>query len=555
MDLFDPMHEYLAEIKAGRITAGHWITRIYEILAWGIDDGIYFYDGEKAAKAVNFMEKYCRHSEGLKSKKPLKLELWQKAAVAAIFGVINPGTGLRQFREIIIVIARKNGKSLLAAAICAYIAYIDSDYGGKIYFTAPKLDQADIVYEALYHIIEQEPLMARITRLGQYRIYIKKLNTTIRRIAFNSKKSDGFNPSAVVNDELAAWRGEQGIGQYEIMASATGAREQPLILSITTSNNVADGIYDEILRRSFAFLKGESDEKMLLPLLYIIDDIEKWDDEDELKKSNPNLGVSIPWDYLAESIVVAKASRTKKTEFMMKHCNIKQNASVAWLEYQEVHKCMGKKPLTLEDFRGCHCVAGVDLAKTYIAAVSLIIHKNGMDHIITKFFMPASRFEIAIDEDKVPYGLYRDQGHLIISGENQIDYKDIYNLFMVALKNYKIIPLKIGYDRYSSGYLVADLKAAGFHTDDVYQGTNLTAVMHQFEGDLKDGRYDLGDNNLLASHLLNVAIDVNLNDSRMKPVKVDKRSYIDGAVSIFDALAVRSKYHSEIGKKLLNVGK
>ena len=105
------------------------------------------------------------------------------------------------------------------------------------------------------------------------------------------------------------------------------------------------------------------------------------------------------------------------------------------------------------------------------------------------------------------------------------------------MKVYKIKPLYVGYDRYSAQYLIQDMKEAGFHMDDVYQGTNLTPCLHEFEADLKSDVYEIGDNALLQSHLLNVAVDINIKDSRMKPVKIERRLHIDGAVSVFDAIA------------------
>ena len=133
-----------------------------------------------------------------------------------------------------------------------------------------------------------------------------------------------------------------------------------------------------------------------------------------------------------------------------------------------------------------------------------------------------------------------------------MDYKDVYQWFIDLVKIYKIRPLKVGYDRYMARNLVDEMSMAGFHMDDVYQGTNLTPILRTFEGDLKDGKYDIGDNALLESHLLNVAVDIDINDSRMKPVKLEKRLRIDGAMSVFDALTVKDKYHAEIGAKLLN---
>ena len=547
--------KYHEAIKKKEVIVGVWVRLSFEILTTGLLNGEWEFNEKKANKAIKFIENFCHHSEGRSDL--LHLELWQKAIVSAIFGVMDKTTGYRQFREVFIIVARKNGKTLFAAAIAAYMTYIDGEYGAKVYFLAPKLDQADLVYDAFYQIVQSDDELDSITKKRRSDIYIKAFNTSVKKIAFNSKKSDGFNPQLVVNDEMEAWPGDQGLKQYEVMTSALGARTQPLIISIATAGYVNDGIFDELFKRATAFLKGNSREKRLLPFIYMIDDIEKWDSIEELKKSNPNLGVSVSAEYYLEQIEIARNSISKKVEFMTKFCNIKQNSAVAWLDYWDVMKCVHEeKPLSLEDFKGCYCVGGIDLSRTTdLTAASIVINRDGINHIFTRFYMPQKRYEVAINEDNTPYNIYRDRGFLFISGENQVDYKDVYNWFIELVKVYKIKPLKIGYDRYSANYLVEDLKTAGFHTDDVYQGTNLTPVLHEFEGNLKDGLFDFGDNSMLAAHFLNVAVDINLNDSRMKPVKIEKRMRIDGAMSVFDALTMVSKYHNEIGKKLLNISK
>lgn len=547
--------KYHEAIKKKEVIVGVWVRLCFEILTTGLLNGEWEFNEKKANKAIKFIENFCHHSEGRSDL--LHLELWQKAIVSAIFGIMDKTTGYRQFREVFIIVARKNGKTLFAAAIAAYMTYIDGEYGAKVYFLAPKLDQADLVYDAFYQIVQSDDELDSITKKRRSDIYIKAFNTSVKKIAFNSKKSDGFNPQLVVNDEMEAWPGDQGLKQYEVMTSALGARKQPLIISIATAGYVNDGIFDELFKRATAFLKGNSREKRLLPFIYMIDDIEKWDSIEELKKSNPNLGVSVSAEYYLEQIEIARNSISKKVEFMTKFCNIKQNSAVAWLDYWDVMKCVHEeKPLSLEDFKGCYCVGGIDLSSTTdLTAASIVINRDGINHIFTRFYMPQKRYEVAINEDNTPYNIYRDRGFLFISGENQVDYKDVYNWFIELVKVYKIKPLKIGYDRYSANYLVEDLKTAGFHTDDVYQGTNLTPVLHEFEGNLKDGLFDFGDNSMLAAHFLNVAVDINLNDSRMKPVKIEKRMRIDGAMSVFDALTMVSKYHNEIGKKLLNISK
>lgn len=547
--------KYHEAIQKKEVIVGVWVRLCFEILTTGLLNGEWEFNEKKANKAIKFIENFCHHSEGRSDL--LHLELWQKAIVSAIFGIMDKTTGYRQFREVFIIVARKNGKTLFAAAIAAYMTYIDGEYGAKVYFLAPKLDQADLVYDAFYQIVQSDDELDSITKKRRSDIYIKAFNTSVKKIAFNSKKSDGFNPQLVVNDEMEAWPGDQGLKQYEVMTSALGARKQPLIISIATAGYVNDGIFDELFKRATAFLKGNSREKRLLPFIYMIDDIEKWDSIEELKKSNPNLGVSVSAEYYLEQIEIARNSISKKVEFMTKFCNIKQNSAVAWLDYWDVMKCVHEeKPLSLEDFKGCYCVGGIDLSRTTdLTAASIVINRDGINHIFTRFYMPQKRYEVAINEDNTPYNIYRDRGFLFISGENQVDYKDVYNWFIELVKVYKIKPLKIGYDRYSANYLVEDLKTAGFHADDVYQGTNLTPVLHEFEGNLKDGLFDFGDNSMLAAHFLNVAVDINLNDSRMKPVKIEKRMRIDGAMSVFDALTMVSKYHNEIGKKLLNISK
>lgn len=547
--------KYHEAIQKKEVIVGVWVRLCFEILTTGLLNGEWEFNEKKANKAIKFIENFCHHSEGRSDL--LHLELWQKAIVSVIFGVMDKTTGYRQFREVFIIIARKNGKTLFAAAIAAYMTYVDGEYGAKVYFLAPKLDQADLVYDAFYQIVQSDDELDSITKKRRSDIYIKAFNTSVKKIAFNSKKSDGFNPQLVVNDEMEAWPGDQGLKQYEVMTSALGARKQPLIISIATAGYVNDGIFDELFKRATAFLKGNSREKRLLPFIYMIDDIEKWDSIEELKKSNPNLGVSVSVEYYLEQIEIARNSISKKVEFMTKFCNIKQNSAVAWLDYWDVMKCVHEeKPLSLEDFKGCYCVGGIDLSRTTdLTAASIVINRDGINHIFTRFYMPQKRYEVAINEDNTPYNIYRDRGFLFISGENQVDYKDVYNWFIELVKVYKIKPLKIGYDRYSANYLVEDLKTAGFHTDDVYQGTNLTPILHEFEGNLKDGLFDFGDNSMLAAHFLNVAVDINLNDSRMKPVKIEKRMRIDGAMSVFDALTMVSKYHNEIGKKLLNISK
>lgn len=547
------IYEYYQAIQDGSVTAGKWIKLFYTYIIKGLEEKRFFFDQKKANRAIKFIETMCHHSEGRCDL--LKLELWQKACVSVIFGIVD-SEGTRIFREIFLVVARKNGKTLFAAAIIAYCAFLDGEYGAKIYCLAPKLDQADLVYSDFYQILVQEPELMSLVKKRKTDLYIESSNSTIKKIAFNAKKSDGFNPHLSVCDEVASWSGDSGLKQYEVMKSALGSRKQPLILSITTAGYVNDGIYDELMKRSTKFLMGGENNKKresrLAPFLYIIDDVEKWNDINELQKSNPNLGVSVSVDYMLEEIIVAEGSLSKKAEFMTKYCNVKQNSSQAWLDSQSIEKADGDV-LRLEDFSKCYAVGGIDLSQTVdLTACTLVVERNGKLYVFAKFFMPAQKMEEAIARDGVPYDIYVQRGLLQLSGDNFVDYHDCMKFFTDMVEKYHIYPLKIGYDRYSAQYLVQDMRSYGFHMDDVYQGTNLTPVIQEFEGMLKDGKICIGNNDLLKMHLYNAALKRNIEDDRVKLVKMGKYDRIDGVAALLDAMTVRQKWYPEIGGQLKN---
>ncbi|MEE0894373.1 MAG: terminase TerL endonuclease subunit, partial [Bacteroidales bacterium] len=531
----------------------------------------FFYDQKKANTAIDWIETHAFHTEGKLAPNPMKLELWEKAFVASLFGIVDE-KGLRQFREILLIIGRKNGKLLLASAIAKYVWWLDGGFGAKIYNIAPKLDQADIIYNNIWQMTLLDPWYqekkAEYSELdSQHRkvkddsdlpkhrqtdLFITATNSTVKKIAFSAKKSDGFNPSLCVCDEIASWEGDAGLKQYEVMKSGMGAREEAILLSCTTSGYINDSIYDELLKRATRFLKGDSKERKLLPFIYMIDDVEKWNDINELRKANPNLGVSVSVDFMLEEIAIAEGSLSKKAEFMTKYCCVKQNSSLAWLDAQVVQRMCGN-PLKLADFKSCYCVAGIDLSQTTdLTSACVVIEKNSELYVFSKFWLPAEKIDEAIARDGVPYNIYIQRGLLEVSGDNFIDYHDCYNWLTHLIEQYEILPLKVGYDRYSAQYLVQDLNAYGFQCDDVFQGDNLWGVLQEMEGLFKDGKVHIGDNDLLKIHLLNSAIKMNTERGRGRLIKLTPSGHIDGVCALADAFCVRQKWFGEIGEQLRN---
>ena len=571
-DIDNYIYAYYQGINNGTYTVGSWVHQIYEYIINGLETQQFWFDQKRANDAVEWIESHTFHSEGPLAPSPLKLELWQKAFISSVFGLVDEN-GNRQFREIALVVARKNGKSLLASAIAKYIWLVDCGYGSRVYCIAPKLDQAEIIYNDIWQhvVLDPEYQAAKeiidnsknyhnkkllddsdLPRHRQTDLYVSATNSTVKKIAFSAKKSDGFNPSLAICDEIASWQGEKGLKQYEVLKSGMGARPEGMLFSCSTAGYENDGIYDEIIKRSTAFLNGNSKEKRLLPFFYTIDDPDKWNDINELRKANPNLGVSVTVDYLLEEIAVAEGSLSKKAEFLCKYCNIKQNSAAAWLEAVKVDQAF-HNDLKLEDFTGCYCVGGIDLSQTTdLTACCIVIEKNDKLYVFSQFFMPRELIDENSARDGLSYRIYEQEGILMASGDNFVDYHDCYQWFVDLIEKYKIYPLKIGYDRYSAQYLVQDMKAYGFHMDDVFQGENLTPCIQEVEGKIRDGAFVFGENSLMEMHLLDSAVKMNAETRRRRLVKIEARKHIDGTAALLDAIAVRQKYWNECGAQLIN---
>ena len=570
MDKDNYIYSYYQSIKNGSVTVGRWIELIYKYIIDGLEKKSFVFDQKKANDAIEWIEGHCFHTEGPLAPNPIRLELWEKAFLSCLYGIVDKN-GNRQFRECLLVVGRKNGKSKIASCIGDY-EFRRGEYGSRVFCIAPKLEQADLVYNDIWQMVQLDPEYKKrkeelsirdehnkkilddsdLPRHRMSDLAIPASNSTVKKIAFSAKKSDGFNPSLCICDEIASWEGDSGLKQYEVMKSGMGARPEAILLSVTTSGYINDSIYDELVKRSTRFLLGDSKETKLLPFLYMIDDIGKWNDTNELRKANPNLGSSIPFDYMLEEIAIAEGSLSRKSEFICKYCNLKQNSSLAWIGADVIEKATGD-PLQLEDFRSCYCVGGFDLSRTTdLTCACVVIEKDGELYVFARFWLPSEKIEEATQVDGVPYPIYIQRGLLYPSGTNIIDYNDVFEWFKELVEKYEILPLQVGFDRYSAMYLCDQMRNYGFHLDDVFQGYNLHPVIQEVEGYLKDGRLHIGDNDLMKIHFFNSALKVSTEKGRSKLVKIKPNAHIDGMAALLDAMTVRQKWYAEIGGQLEN---
>lgn len=584
---------YYQAIRDGRECVGQWIEKLYTLIVKGIEEGRWFFDQRKASNCIRFMERYCHHNKGPLAPQRLKLVLWQRAALSCMFGIVDE-KGRRQFTETFFVVGRKMGKTLIAGGVNTYMAYVAGEYGSEIYFLAPKLDQADLCYSALEFNVKSEPELQKRTKSTKSRgLYIAETNTTIKKIPFAERKSDGYNPMSYTADEVSSWPGDKGLKQWEVMVSGTGARAEPVGLAISSAGYENDGVYDELFKRGTAFLNGNSRESHILPILYTIDDLEKWDDINELRKSLPGLGISVNIDFILKEIDTAHQSISKRVEFITKYCNIKQNSSMAWLsteairrsfnigdgygarlrkrlkeegeisgtdaEWQMRMRAEGKitrdgNRLTLEDFRGCYALAGIDLSQTTdLTACCLLVQRGGVVYYFVRFFLPKEKIEDATARDGLPYRKYIERGYLIESGDNFVDYNDCFRWYTDLIEKQEIYVLQVGIDRYCAQYLQAQMEAYGFHCDTVFQGTNLTGVINTTEGMLKDATLQSAeDNDLMKIHLLDAALKIEAETNRRKLIKIKKNAHVDGVACLLDAMCMRANKWEEMQERLRN---
>jgi len=544
---------YYQQIRDGSVNVGRWIRDWYALIVDGLQKKRWFYDQKTASKVIRFVENFCRHHEGPLAPQLITLEVWQKALLSVIFG-IKDADGNRQFREVFIEIGRKNGKTLLAAAISAYMMYMDGEYGARLYFVAPKLDQSRLCFNAFTQMIMKEPELSDEAKKRRTDIYVESSNSSAQPLAFSYQKSDGLNPHLTVCDEISSWPpGDAGNKQYEVLKSALGARRQPLLLSISTAGYVRDGIFDEIFRRSTSVIMGTSRENRLAPFIYQIDDPGKWSDINELKKANPNMGVSVSVDYMLEEVAIAEGSLSKKMEFLTKYANLPQNSSCAWLTAQDVKKCFGGS-MTLADLRHSYALGGIDLSLAVdLTAAVVVIEKDGISWFDVMFFMPENKVAEATARDGLPYDIYRQRGLLTVCGENTVDYRAVHEWFRMLERDYEILPLKVGFDRYSAAYLIQDMISDGYDCESVSQGSNLTGVLIDMEGMIKDGRLRcIGDNDLMKIHMLDAALKFEDGTNRRRLIKIGPKAHIDGMAALSDAICMRHNYYEELAGQLSN---
>ena len=534
----------LNEVKLkGAINSSYKVYRVYKEIVENIinnEESIWEYDSHKANHAIEFVENYCKHSKGKMGGKPFILEVWQKALVAATFGIVHKISGLRKYKEVLLVVARKNGKSTLAAGIGLYMQLADGEPGAEIYACATKKDQAKIIWLESKRMVKKSKSLLRRVKPLVGELVADFNDSFFRPLGRDSDSLDGLNVHCALLDEIHAWTDKN---LYDVIVDGTTAREEPLIFITTTAGTVRECVYDIKYDEAERVINGYDDnggykDDTLLPIIYELDSRIEWFDEECHIKANPGLGTIKRVDQLNNKVNKAKANPLLVKNLLCKDFNIRETSSEAWLTFEQINNDKKFDVLSLKPRYG---IGGADLSSTTDLTCATILFKvpnNEEIYIMQMYFLPEDLLEKRVEEDKIPYDIWRDQGLLRTTPGNKVHYKHVTEWFLEIQNEYDVYIFSGGYDSWSANYWIEDMKNTfGQETwQPVIQGKKtLSGSMKNLGADLEKKIINYNNNPILKWCLTNTAIDIDKNNN-IQPIKTsNSRRRIDGLASLLNA--------------------
>nr|WP_286164626.1 terminase TerL endonuclease subunit [Carnobacterium sp. PL12RED10] len=542
----NPIITYFEKIDSGEIITSQKVYKVYKNL---IDIVInnpksqWEYSEERAWHAIEFIERYCKHSKGSVAGKPFILELWQKALIAAMFGIIDKIDGTRKFQEVVLIVARKNGKSTLAAAVGLYLMISDGELGPEIYSVATKKDQSKIIWLEAKRMVRKSKALAKRIKTLVSEMNSDKNDSVFKPLGRDSDSLDGLNVHGALFDEVHAWK-DQNL--YDVIVDGTSARDQPLIFTTTTAGTVRESVFDRLYDEAEMVINGYDDDnayknERLLPIVYELDNRKEWTNPESWPKANPGLGTIKKTDNLAAKVNKAKANSLLVKNLLTKDFNIRETTSEAWLTFEDANN---QEMFDISKLEPRYGIGGVDLSSTTdLTCASVIFQVPDDDRIYVKqmYWLPEDLLEKRIAEDKIPYDKWQDAGLLRTTPGNKIHYKFVTEWFLEIQNVYDIYLYKVGYDAWSATYFVEEMKDQ-FGEDvmePVIQGKKtLSGPMKSLGVDLSANKIIYNNNPILKWNLTNVAVDVDKNDN-IQPIKTSNaKKRIDGFASLLDAYVV-----------------
>ncbi len=549
-DYGNPILEYWQQIDSGKITVCKKVRRVYQKLVADIEDSesCWRYEPIRANKAIGFIEIYCRQSKGKGGGKLLKLELWQKAYLAATFGFVHKVTGLRKYRESMLIVARKNGKSTLGSGIGNYMLFADKEPGPDVVSAATKKDQAKVVWTEARNMVKKSPALRKRAKCLVSEIKTEYNDGSFKPLSSESNTLDGLNLHCAIIDELHAIEDKN---LYDVLVDGMSAREQPLCLIISTAGTVREGIFDQKYSEAQDIINGYDDgvyqDERTLMVVYELDRRDEWEKPECWIKANPGLGSIKSLEQIEDKVKKAQHNPTLIKNLLCKDFNIRETSNTAWLTFEQINN---EEKFDISELAPRYFIGGVDLsATTDLTCASAIFKKmvNGPLYVLQMYWIPQAVYEERTQKERKIYDVWLEQEFMRFSAGNRVHYKDVTAWFMEVQRAYKMNMLWCGYDSWSSPYWVEEMQTCfGKQAmEPVIQGKKtLSSPMKNMGADLAAKKIIYNNNPILKWCLTNTAVDIDKNGN-IQPLKINQLRRIDGTASLLDAYVVLERHLQE----------
>lgn len=504
-----------------------------------------YFNHKKSNHAIEFIENFCRNIKGKTAGKLVVLDLWEKAFIASIFGIVYKDTDLRRCKRAILIIAKKNGKSLLASAIALYMQIADGEGGPELYSVATKKDQAKIIWETTQKMIRKDKHLKKYCDLLVGEIRTKFNDGSFKAVASDSNTLDGLNIHFVAMDEIHQWR--NGWPLYDIMYRGMSNREQPLALLTSTAGTVREDLYDIIYDETSNILSNEEfRDDRTVAFIYELDSKNEWKDFEKLRKANPGLGTIRNEKDLKDEWQRTKANPTLYLkDFLTKNCNIRETDSRSWLSLDDIKN---ERTFDIEKLKPRYAIGGWDLSSTTdLTCLTYLfrVYDNEEIYVYQQYFIAEEVAEKKIHEDKVPYDIWRKKGYVTYVPGNKIDQEFLFEWARDFSREHDFIPIFNGFDEWGADILMKRTREE--YGDSAVEGVRqvfkvLSNPMKELEADIKAKRINYNNNPVLRWCLGNTVIQSD-NKGNIQPKKgYSSLKRIDGLASLLDAYVVYKRH-------------
>lgn len=542
---YNPIVEYFEKIESGEIVVGFKVKRIYKKL---VDDivspiGEFEYSPERANHAIEFIENFCKHSKGKWGGKPIELELWQKAFIAAAFGFVHKIDGTRKYREVLLVVARKNGKSTIASGIGLYLQVADGEPGAEVYAVATKKDQAKLVWIDAKRMVTKSPALRKRIKPLVSELRADFNDSTFKPLGSDSETLDGLNVHGAMMDEIHAWKDKN---LYDVIVDGTSSREQSLIFMITTAGTIREAVYDMKYEEAELLLNGLDDEDgykddRFLPIIYELDKREEWTDEKAWQKANPGLGTIKQIDQLRTKVNKAKSNNMLVKNLLTKDFNVRDTSVEAWMTFEALNNTA---TFDIEELKPRYAIGGADLSSSVdltSACIAFMVPNDETVYYKHMYWLPEDLLEQRSNEDKIPYNIWHENGLLRTTPGNTVHHKYVTEWFTEMQEKHDVYIPWVGYDSWSARYWVEEM-VNYFGKDSmlpVIQGKKtLSSPMKLLEANLTAKKINYGNNPITKWCISNTSKEEDKNGNIQPHKGKNQRRRIDGLAAMLNAYVV-----------------